>query len=143
MSESNPWYKSGVAKWLRDSAIVLLLFWGISAWQTKDMLPTDGSVTIQQASLIGLDGEVHSVFETSDKPTLVYFFAPWCKVCEMSFGNLNDLDTDKINIVRVALDYSSSNAVESFVMKTRSEGPVLLGGKTRVSSAGISVLLFA
>ncbi|MBO1256212.1 TlpA family protein disulfide reductase [Alteromonas sp. 5E99-2] len=126
---STPWYKCALTSWVRDIAVVLVIFFGISAWQTKDMLKADGTVQVDTIVLPGLDDEQHKLFEPAefDKPTLLYFFAPWCVVCKTSIGNLNELDKDKINIVRVAVDYSSSQAVIDFVEETRAEGPVLLG----------------
>lgn len=127
-SNQNVWYKTSRFKWLRDSVVVVGVLWAVNTWQTKEMLPSDGSVTIQPTQLMGIDDESHQLFETNnDTPTLVYFFAPWCQVCKMSIANLNSLDTQKINVVRIALDYRSSSQVIDFATATRSEGPILLG----------------
>jgi thiol-disulfide isomerase/thioredoxin len=58
---------------------------------------------------------------------LIYFFAPWCKVCSLSIGNLEYLNSDKINIVRVALDYSNVEAVQNFAAKHNISNQILLG----------------
>jgi hypothetical protein len=46
--------------------------------------------------------------------TLIYFFAPWCQVCSLSISNLAYLGPEKINIVRMALDYSHVEEVQDF-----------------------------
>ncbi len=120
--------KNSLYKWLRDSLVVIAVFWAVNMWQTKEMLPTDGSVAVQAVELMGIDDENHVLFENSnDMPTLVYFFAPWCQVCKMSIANLNGLDTQKVNVVRIALDYRNASQVIDFAAATRSEGPILLG----------------
>lgn len=113
---------------LRDAAIILLIFWGINTWQTRNMLTDDGSITITPRQLVSLQGEVHNLFSGEDtRPTLVYFFAPWCIVCRHSIGNLSDLDGEAINVVKIALDYTSENNVARFVKETGVSGPVFLG----------------
>jgi len=123
------WIKRRGVFFARDVLIFVGLFWAISHWQTRDMLDSDGSVTIQPRAMVSLEGDVHQLFQPNSqaKPTLVYFFAPWCTVCRYSIGNLNDLDPGSVNIVKVALDYTSKESVVDFVISTDTQGPVLLG----------------
>ncbi|MFC3093570.1 TlpA family protein disulfide reductase [Alteromonas sediminis] len=129
LSSTPPWYKRRGMQFLRDALLILAIFGGISVWQTRDMLASDGSVTIPPSAMVSLDGNVHQLFQpnSSGKPTLVYFFAPWCSVCRYSIGNLNDLDPDSVNIIKIALDYTSKESVIDFVVDTNTQGPVLLG----------------
>lgn len=127
-----PWYKKTAVSWIRDCIIVIAVFWAATSWQTKEMLAADGTVEIEAIELHGIDGQRHSIFERelSGKPTIVYFFAPWCSVCQASITSLNGLDTQKMNVVRIALDYRTAEQVIEFADKTRSEGPILLGDRT-------------
>ena len=116
-------------KWpslLRDVAILLLLFYGVSAWQSRHLLALDSHLSLTQQNLVGLDGQTTS-FIKNHKPTLIYFFAPWCQVCALSMGNLAYLDSDKVNIVSIAMDYSDSKEVQHFVDRHNLSIPVLLG----------------
>jgi thiol-disulfide isomerase/thioredoxin len=112
--------------WAKELTIFAVIFFGIMAWQTKDMLNTDGSVSVDATVLPTLVGTTMPLAE-SGKPTLVYFFAPWCSICKLSIGNLEGLNTDKFNIVTVALDYDSIEAVQGFAQEQGLTVPVLLG----------------
>nr|WP_136252744.1 TlpA disulfide reductase family protein [Ningiella ruwaisensis] len=112
--------------WLRDAAIVLVIITAVIAWQTRDMLSSDGSVIIAQQNLVSLEGEVHPMLST-EQANLVYFFAPWCQICSLSIGNLAYLSPEKVNVVVIALDYSSIEAVEAFVNEHGVKAPVYLG----------------
>jgi thiol-disulfide isomerase/thioredoxin len=90
------------------------------------MLDVDSNMVVEYQLLVGLDGRMSELIKP-DKPTLIYFFAPWCKVCSLSIGNLEYLDTNKLNIVRVVLDYSNVESVHIFVEKHNISSQILLG----------------
>lgn len=92
------------------------------------MLNVDSHVEVEEQWLLGLNGQASALFEP-DKPTLLYFFAPWCKVCSFSIANLEYLDSDTLNIVRIALDYSDAQAVYDFAQKNNISSQILLGNE--------------
>ena len=61
--------------------------------------------------------------------TVIYFFAPWCQICHASIGNLQDLyeKNNKINVIAVALDYSSIDEVRAFSKQHHLTFPIALG----------------
>jgi thiol-disulfide isomerase/thioredoxin len=116
-------------KWFvraRDVSLFLVIIATVIAWQSKDMLSTNGSVYIEQQNLVSLQGQVVPVLDNS-KPNLIYFFAPWCKICSLSIGNLRYLNPRKVNVVVIALDYSSKEEVMEFVNNHAVQSTVLLG----------------
>lgn len=90
------------------------------------MLDIDSHLSFNDQLLVGIDGQTSTIFKP-DKPTLIYFFAPWCKVCSLSIGNLEYLDTNQLNIVRIALDYSNVEEVKKFAAKHNISSQILLG----------------
>lgn len=106
--------------------VLCVVVFSANEWQSRDMLDVDSHVVVDNSLLVGLDGQTDTLVKT-DKPTLLYFFAPWCKICSLSIGNLEYLDPNKVNIVRVALDYSNVENVRNFAQKHNISSQILLG----------------
>ena len=116
--------------WLFYGVVIALSFSVISWWQTRDMLSTSGEVTIPNIALPLLSGGTQQLAPgQDDRPTLVYFFAPWCSICRMSIGNLADIDEQQTRIAVIALDYESIDAVQDFVDEVEVDRPVMLGNQ--------------
>lgn len=113
--------------WLRNGVAFVLLFWAMLSFQSRNMLDTDGEITIQSFILPSLAGESVTVAPQDERSTLIYFFAPWCSVCRNTIGHLESVDTERNRIVVIALDWSDIQAVEQFVDATGLSYPVLLG----------------
>lgn len=113
--------------WARDLALFLVALYGVIWWQTRDMLPADGSLVIPAQTLVSLAGEVVNIGPDPARETLVYFFAPWCGVCRNSIGHLAAVDPATTRVVVIALDYASREAVEAFVAETGVTDAVFLG----------------
>ena len=106
--------------------VLCAIVFAVNAWQSRNMLDVDSDMVVEDQLLVGLDGQIRALIKP-DKPSLIYFFAPWCKICSLSIGNLEYLDSDKLNIVRVALDYSNVEEVEDFAEKHNISSHILLG----------------
>lgn len=108
--------------------VVVLIILAFQMWQSKDMLETDGSVTVEPVTTVSLQGETLTLFDQPQN-TLIYFFAPWCRVCAWSIGSLEEIDKSDTNIVVIAMDYESVEAVERFVQEHNVNVPVALGNR--------------
>ena len=116
-------------KWLRWAVELLLLMtvvWAISAWQSRNMLVSNGNLKVPEINLVNLEGGVTPITEKG-KRTLLYFWAPWCRVCAISIGSLQNIDADTLNV----------EAVENFVTNHEMQSPVLLGTQSLKSSLQI------
>jgi thiol-disulfide isomerase/thioredoxin len=110
--------------------VAFALFIAVSEWQARDMLTKDS----QPAQLMSptLSGE-YVQFPQATSPynnTLLYFFAPWCTICDLSIGNLNTIKSrypEDLQILIVALDYQSVAEVEEFINDHDLPFPVVLG----------------
>jgi peroxiredoxin len=107
------------------------LYLVIEFWQTRNLLPDDGSQQAPQFSLVGMDGKVYKSSKLNKLPTVIYFFAPWCKVCHFSIPNLQNLfeDTarDQLNVMAVVLDWQNKEEVSQYIKDHNLTMPVLLG----------------
>lgn len=115
-------------KWSKELALFVVLFAGITWWQTKDMLAADGSyvVNLPTSTYKDLQGNITEFVPRGEK-TLVYFFAPWCNVCALSIGNLENIIEPDLNIVAVALDYENQEDVKLFVDEHAVKAKVIMG----------------
>jgi thiol-disulfide isomerase/thioredoxin len=123
---------------LFDAAVLAIIFFAIHTWQTRD-LPDDELAPYTELALLG--GGMDSALR-SGEPGIVYFFAPWCRVCRLSIGNLESL-VEKGQVqwaTAVALDYANADEVREFIDGSGVSLPVLLG--TAETAADWSVRAF-
>ena len=105
-------------------------FLALSAFQTRNMLSTSN---VPAPALGGplLRGGNYDIAAVEGRPTLVYFFAPWCKFCAASSDNLTRLrrlrDDDSLEILTVALDWQDRREVQDYVDRHAIDLPVVLG----------------
>jgi peroxiredoxin len=106
-----------------------LVFLGVTTFQSRNMLATDNHAA-PALSGITLDGDFYDLATIEAKPALIYFFAPWCKVCSVSADNLVRLrrwrDDADLEIVAIALDWSSIDEVRSYAERHSLNMPVVL-----------------
>lgn len=110
----------------RDALLLLVVLWAVDSWQSRNLLDSGTAVTPDANRLVGLNAEVHPIWQPG-RSTLVYFFAPWCNVCRFSINNLDTLAGEDIDVVKVAMDYTSAGEVQDFIQQNQVEGRVLLG----------------
>jgi peroxiredoxin len=116
---------------LLNVGLVVVVFLAASAFQSRSMLSADGEAA---PALIGttLEGDSYDLAEQRERPALVYFFAPWCRICGASADNLVRLrrwrDVDELEIVAVALDWQSADEVREYVERHELNVKVVLAG---------------
>jgi len=129
-------------RWLPDIAVFVVLLAGIHLYRTQDMLPT-GNDPAPPLILQKLDGGTGGLRDAGGRPALVYFFAPWCKVCAASSHNLRNLrrirDEEDLAVILVALDWEDHSEVTEYIDRHELDAPVLLGNLRTAQQWGISV----
>lgn len=126
--------------WLTDILVLAAVFFGISAWQTRDLL--SGDEPAPAFSLMSLeDGQTVTSASLQGKKTVLVLWAPWCTVCGAETGTisaLRDAYGDEINVVSIALEYENTSAVQRFVDEHGVDYPVLLGDRGLVEDYKVS-----
>ncbi len=111
--------------------IIIIAFAGVTLWQNRNLL--DVSEKAPGFSLRSLDGNIYALDTSGKRKTVLYFFAPWCTVCNLSSHNIASLrealDPEDVNIYAVALSYSRSDEVKVFAEDHKLTVPVLLGSE--------------
>lgn len=115
---------------LINVVVIAAVFFAVSSFQARKMLPTSGQPA-PSLDLATLDGRRFSLDGIEGRPTLVYFFAPWCTYCKFSSDNLTRLrrwrDEADLEIVSVVLDWQSLDEVRDYAERHELNMPVLLG----------------
>jgi thiol-disulfide isomerase/thioredoxin len=115
---------------LLNAALMIAVFMVVSAFQARNMLDTDRQAApdLRAATLAGSEFDLSAA---EARPTLVYFFAPWCHYCAFSSDNLVRLrrlrDENELRIITVALDWQTVAEVREYADKHELNIPVLLG----------------
>ncbi len=116
--------------------LVSAIVFGANWYQTRSLLPADAAAA-PAFRLEALDGGYVELSDLRGRPTLLYFFAPWCKICAASSDNLRRLraaiDADRLDIVMIALSYRDRGSVRTFASRHELEVPVLLGTSATAS----------
>jgi len=110
--------------------IFIVGFLLVSAFQARSLLDTNRQAAPDlQAQL--LQGSEYNLSDIEADSTLVYFFAPWCAVCNASSDNITRLrrlrDEDKLQIVMVAVAWEHEEDVRAFADRNDINVPIVLG----------------
>ena len=116
-------------RWLLNGAIILAVFLAVTVWQGKDLV--SNQVPAPSFRLPALSGDSVALEDFQGRRVLLYFFAPWCKICDFSIGYLNWVrklrGEDSAALLAVALSYDDLHSVKSFLERNPLDVPVLLG----------------
>ncbi len=118
---------------LLNGVLILAVFIVVSMFQSRNMLATGGQLAPELRGTT-LDGQPYDLADAASRPALVYFFAPWCKICAASADNLNRLrrwrDKSELEMVAVALDWREAEEVRDYVQRHELDIAVVLGDST-------------
>ena len=114
---------------LLNAALILVVFVAATAYQSRNMLPA-GQEAAPELRAVTLGGPAYDLGDATGRPALIYFFAPWCKICGASADNLERLhrwwEGGEFEIVAVALDWTSAEEVRVYAERLELSMPVLL-----------------
>ena len=121
-------------RWPLEAGAFVLVFFLVQQWQASKLLPVSEQRPAPTLQGPLLDGGELNLTSLRGRPTLVYFFAPWCKVCAFSAPSLQGLREayapDELGIVMVALSYDSAASVREFRDRHNLGIPIILGDQS-------------
>ena len=127
-------------RWLVNGVLILAIFLAVTTWQGVDLVSKQKSAP--SFRLPTISGAPVALEDLRGRRVLLFFFAPWCKVCDLSISNLNWVrrlwDEKSVSIFAVALSYEELQSVEAFLERNALDVPVLLGTRELLNSYRIS-----
>ncbi len=113
---------------LIHALILIIAFNLLSFIRETRMLADDELLSKAPHQLTSLMAETVSL-TAQDKTTVIYFFAPWCKICHLSIENLQTiyLQNENIDVIAVALDYNKQEEVIEFSKQHQLTFPIVYG----------------
>ena len=96
-------------RWLRDIALLLLVFAGIQWWQARDLAAGPAP------ALVGLlsDGREYRL-SPADGPVLVHFWASWCPVCRLEQNSIDSISSDR-EVITIAINSGSADEINAYL----------------------------
>ena len=123
-----------------EALVFVAILAGVLAYQSRNLLPVDARAA-PALSATTLTGGLFDLQAETAPTTLVYFFAPWCKICAVSSSNINYLrrmrGEEELRVLMVALDWQSTDEVQAYVDRHNISVPVLLGDRKIASNWNI------
>jgi len=123
-----------------EALVFIAILAGVLAYQSRNLLPANAhpAPALSAATLSGASFDLH---EDAAPATLVYFFAPWCKICAASSSNINMLrgirDDQDLRVLMVALDWQSIDEVQAYADRHDISVAVVLGDRKIASDWNI------
>ena len=124
-----------------DLVVVVVVVFAVEKWQSRTLLPADGTVqapTLQGKTLAGGD---YQLAAPTHKKRLLYFFAPWCSACRLTSANVSSFAekyADSYEVVAVALVWEKTSEVAAFVEEHKLAVPVVLGDEAIMNAYKIT-----
>ena len=129
--------RSFLLRILKNALMLSAFYFFLNTWQTKNLLPSDGNTKAPTFSLKTLDGNRLAVGGKKNRRTLLYFFAPWCSICNLTTDNITRLKNyfgEDTEVIAVALSYSNIQSLRTFKAENSLNIPIALGTQ-KVGSA--------
>ncbi len=107
-------------RWLRDLALLVLVFVAIQWWQSRDLV---AGVAPPLLGLLTDDTPYH--LDPAAGPTLVHFWAEWCPVCRLEQDSIDAIAADWPTIT-VATSSGTADEVSAYLAENALTMPTLV-----------------
>ena len=118
------------ARWAIDLGILGLVFWGITAYQSRNLV--ESGRQIPEIHLQTAEGESEPMVDPEAGRTLLYLWAPWCGVCSAENGTVQwarSILGEDVAVRSIVFDYRDLEHVRQSIDEKGIDFPVLLGNR--------------
>jgi peroxiredoxin len=127
---AKPSWKKRATSYALQALVVVVILWGVTWYQARRLLPA--RVEAPGFALSSLGGDAHRLSDVRGRKVVLYFFAPWCTVCEFSSHNIRALRNartdEELAIYAVGLGWEEPGELVQFAKDHELNVPVLKGG---------------
>ena len=119
-----------LGRYALEALLVVVIVVAVQAWRARDLLPADARTQAPAFELADLHGRPWHTTELRGKPSVIYFFAPWCGVCAASSPQLRWFHRwrgDDVQVLLVGLDWSAPQELRDYAQRHELTMPVLVG----------------
>lgn len=95
---------------IRDIAIVLLLIFGLRAFQSRGVVKGE----LPEFTITTIDGESFSASDLRGERVIVHFWASWCGVCGMMESSVDKLAANT-RVIRIAVQSGDEGRVGEYL----------------------------
>jgi peroxiredoxin len=117
------------AKLSLQLVIFAALFYALNIWQTRNLLPdNEQAPDFNQITISGIPAKLS---DFGSRRKVLYFYAPWCSICKITAGALEQLDgpdyKGRLAIVTVGLSYNNVAELSQFMESHNLEATHIAG----------------
>lgn len=135
-----PTRRRRVLSTLAQVGLLVLLYLGISTWQTRQHL-RPSQAPAPDFTLPALDGSTVNLASLRGKTVVLHFWATWCAVCKLEIDSLKSLEESlgpNQVLISVVADGEDAAKIRAFVADRAITYPVLLADEKVVSDYRVS-----
>lgn len=126
---AKPTWKRRFVSYGLQALVVAAILWGVTWYQARRLLPARAPAP--EFALVSLAGDPHRLADARGRKVVLYFFAPWCTVCEFSSHNIRALrearTNEELSIYAVGLAWEETAELADFAREHELNVPVLKG----------------
>jgi len=102
--------KKKYTRWIIEIVLILIVITAVKLWVQRGVVT--GEAPNIRAQL--LSGQPFDLYQSKQRPVLVYFWATWCPVCKLQQSNIENISKDHA-LISIAMQSGHNEEVKEFM----------------------------
>jgi len=104
--------KKKYSRWIIEIVLILIVITAARLWMQRDVV--SGEAPNIRAQL--LSGQSFDLYQSKQRPILVYFWATWCPVCKLGQSNIENISKEHA-LISIAMQSGNNEELKEFMLK--------------------------